>query len=362
MRTILVLVSVTAVAQANPAAEKVYRDGKALLAQGKTAEACDAFRKSQELEARVGTLLNLGDCEEKLGRFATAWSAFVDARALATRQNDPRAGEANQRAGKLAAKLSYLKLAIATRPAGLVVRRNGVDVPAAILDVEVPLDPGRQEIEASAPTFVTWKQVVDLGVGQRSTVQIPALAPDPAAGAVTPVPTTTPPLGTPPASTVTQPAITAALPARSVNSHRTAIGAAVGISTDGDPMFGIRMPLHIAVAGTGTIRAVPSIYYSPITDDSDQYHERELYAVAIAAEYVAPLGKGFVLAAGAGIGVDLVSDNYQEGLVKNGAGSVRLSPTLRLGSGLDVGLHLQVVATEDRILGHAGLGVDYFFW
>ncbi len=359
MRTVVVLAAVTAVAHANPAAEKVYRDGKALLAQGKTAEACDAFRRSQELEARVGTLLNLGDCEEKLGRFATAWSVFVDARALATRQNDPRANEADQRAGKLASKLTYLKLAIAQRPAGLVVRRNGVEVPTAVLDVEVPLDPGRQELEVSAPTFVTWKHVVDLGVGQRQTVRIPALVPDPAAVAVPPAPAGV----VPPVPTIAaQPAIAAALPGRSVSSHRVGLGATIGLSTDADPMFGIRMPLHIAVAGTGTIRAMPTIYYSQIVDDADQYHEVELYAVAIAAEYVAPLGGSFVLAAGVGIGVDLVSDNYQNGLVKNGAGSVRLGPTLRLGSGFDVGVHLQVIANADQILGHAGIGVDYFFW
>ncbi|MBA3396355.1 MAG: hypothetical protein H0T89_27240, partial [Deltaproteobacteria bacterium] len=147
-----------------------------------------------------------------------------------------------------------------------------------------------------------------------------------------------------------------------VTSHRVGVGAAISLSTDSDPVFGLRIPLHLAVVGSGTLRAVPTLAYSPQADDVDPYHELALYAVALAVEYVAPLGPKFVLAAGLGIGVDLLSDNYEEGLVKQGAGSARLSPTLRLGNGLDVGLHLQVTATSDAILGAVGIGVDYFVW
>ena len=79
----LVVVCMSTVAVASPAAEKLFRDGKQFMQEGKLAEACEAFRKSQELESRSGTLLNLGDCEEKRGRIATAWELFVQSRALA---------------------------------------------------------------------------------------------------------------------------------------------------------------------------------------------------------------------------------------------------------------------------------------
>lgn len=343
MRTALILVALCALAYANPAAEKVFQDGKALLAAGKVAEACEAFRRSQELEPRVGTLLNLGDCEEKRGRFATAWSAFVDARALATRLGDARATVADQYAAALVPKLAYVtvKLPAATAPGGLVVRRNDGDVPAAELGLEVPIDPGHYEFAVAAPGFVTWKHSLDLAVGQRAAFQIPALVVDPNA----PVPT---------AVVVTQ-------PGRMITSHRVGVGAAVGSSSDADPIVGIRLPLHLAPVGSGTLRAVPSMFYSKLSFSNDPSHKAHYYAVGIAVEYVAPLAPKFVLAAGLGLGINFVSDNY-DGERRRPSGSARLGPTLRLGRSVDIGLHLHVVATADKIVGLGSLGVDYFFY
>jgi len=343
MRTVLILVVLSALAHANPAAEKVFQDGKALLAAGKIAEACEAFRRSQELEPRVGTLLNLGDCEEKRGRFATAWSAFVDARALATRQGDVRAAVADQYAAALVSKLAYVtvKLPAANAPGGLVVRRNDRDVPAAELGLEVPIDPGHYDFAVVAPGFVTWNHSLDLAVGQRAAVQIPALVVDRNAPA-------------PPAVVVTQ-------PGRIITSHRVGVGAAVGVSSDADPLFGIRLPLHLAPLGSGTLRAIPSMFYSEVSFSDDPAHEAHYYAAGIAVEYVAPLAPKFVLAAGLGLGLNFVSDNY-DGESREPWGAARLGPTLRLGRSVDIGLHLHVVATADQIVGLGALGVDYFFF
>src|SRR2546430_1565791 len=169
----------TSVAEASPAAEKLFQDGRAALAAGKLDDACDAFRRSEELEPRVGTLLNLADCEERRGHLASAWSAFVDARALATRQNDPRVGEADHRAAALAPKLSYVKLSVPPI-AGLVVKRDG-QVVTAELDHEVPLDPGTYKIEAVAPGRQPRAQTVTVAIGAHVSVDVPALDVDPVA-------------------------------------------------------------------------------------------------------------------------------------------------------------------------------------
>lgn len=342
-QSVLLLVALCALARANPAAEKVFQDGKALLAAGKVAEACEAFRRSQELEARVGTLLNLGDCEEKRGRFATAWAAFVDARALATRLGDARATVADQHAAALVPRLAYVTVTPPSKvPAGLVVRRNERDVPGAELGIEVPIDPGHYEYEVAAPGFVTWKHSLDVATGQRAAFEIPALVVDPNA----------PP---PPALVVSQ-------PGRTVTSHRVGVGAAVGASSDGKLTFGVRLPLHLAPLGTNaTLRAVPSMFYRERSFE-DPFHKVQIYSVGVAIEYVAPLASKFVLTAGIGIGLDFVNDSYEEDVGRKPSVAARLSPTLRLGRSVDVGLHLQVVASTQQIVGLGTVGVDYFFF
>lgn len=343
MRTVMILVALCAVAHANPAAaEKVYRDGKALFAAGKTAEACAAFRRSQELQPRVGTLLNLGECEEKLGRFASAWVAFVDARSLATRLSDARATLADERAAALAPRLAYvtLKTPAGEPPAGLAVRRNELDVPAAELEIEVPLDPGHYDFEVRAPGFKPWNHSLDLWVGQRATLDIPALVVDPDA----------------PASAL------AGKPVRIVTSHRVGIGGAVGASHEGNLTFGVRIPLHIAPLGsTATLRAVPSVFYRKRSYD-DVFHKVEVYSMAIAVEYVVPVTPKLVFATGLGLGIDFINDNYLNKIGRSPSGAARVSPTLRLGRSVDLALHLQLVASTHQVVGLGSVGVDYFFY
>lgn len=343
MRTVLLLLVLCARAHANPAAEKQFQDGKALLAEGKTAEACEAFRRSQDLEARVGTLLNLGDCEEKRGRIATAWVAFVDARALAARLGDARATIADQRAAALAPRLAYLTVKLPEgRPAGLTVRRNESEMPAAELGIEIPLDPGHYELQVGAPGFIAWKHSLDLAVAQHATVDVPALVVDPNAPAAS--------------------AVVVKQPARAITSHRLGVGAAFGASTDPELFFGLRVPLHLLPLGNGTLRAVPSVFYEQLTfDDNDIYHKGYIVAAGLAVEYVAELAPRFVLAGGLGVGLNFVGDNFA-GNSRDPWGAARVSPTLRLGRSVDVGLHLQVVASPDRVIGLGSVGVDYFFY
>ena len=55
------------------AAEALFSEGRSLASAGKCDEAIPKFQASQKLDPGIGTLLNLADCYEKVGRTASAW-------------------------------------------------------------------------------------------------------------------------------------------------------------------------------------------------------------------------------------------------------------------------------------------------
>ena len=176
---LILLCSVTAFAQ-SPAAESLFRDGRALLKQGKLQAACDKFESSELVEPSVGTLLNLGDCRERLGRLATAWAAFRKAEALAraSGKDDRREAEARRRADRLEPQLPTLTIQTAKQPAQITIKRNGERVEPGVLATAVPVDPGTYRITAEAPGYKPYQLDITLQIRGKRQITIPALQPD----------------------------------------------------------------------------------------------------------------------------------------------------------------------------------------
>ncbi|HEU4410860.1 MAG TPA: hypothetical protein VFS43_36745 [Polyangiaceae bacterium] len=166
--------------RADPArAETLFQEGRALLEAGKADQACLKFAESQRLDPSVGTLLNLGECNEGQGKFASAVSAFLAASQLATARAQPdRASEALRRASLLQPKLSALIVRVGSPTPGLVVKRDGVIVEPAQLGSRVPVDPGQHVITAEASGYLPFRSAVRVeGPAQALTVDVPALTP-----------------------------------------------------------------------------------------------------------------------------------------------------------------------------------------
>lgn len=167
----------------SPEAEVLFRDGRDLIKRGKLAAGCDKLAASERLESSVGTLLNVGDCREKLGKFASAWAAFRKAEAMAKRTggDDKRQAEAGRRAAALEPRLSNLVIEVSSRVDGLVIRRDGEIVDEAVWNTPMPIDPGSYTITAEAPGFVAWNATVPVGPdASRQLVVVPSLEPAPA--------------------------------------------------------------------------------------------------------------------------------------------------------------------------------------
>lgn len=180
----LVLVPATTRAQGGDnkaAAESLFQTGKELMAQGKIAEACPRFEESLRLDPSVGTVLNLARCHEQLGRTASAWAEYKQAATMAhVAGQTEREEAAKELAGKLEAKLSYLRIDVKGTTAGLVVKRDGELLGAPALGIEVAVDPGKHTIEATAPGYKGFSTTIEIGAeADHETVEVPALEVDP---------------------------------------------------------------------------------------------------------------------------------------------------------------------------------------
>ncbi|HEX9297627.1 MAG TPA: hypothetical protein VF881_17415 [Polyangiaceae bacterium] len=170
-------------AQEKAAAEALFQQGTELMAQKQFAAACQKFEGSQQLDPALGTLLRLADCDDRLGKSASAWATFREAASLArTRGEAERERIAVERAADLEKRLSRLELKLDPKniSAGLEVRINGATAPRATWDTPVPVDPGRQRIEVSAPGRLPWSANLEIAEGPTvRIVEVPALAPKP---------------------------------------------------------------------------------------------------------------------------------------------------------------------------------------
>jgi tetratricopeptide (TPR) repeat protein len=179
-------------ASAQPAgtqAEELYDRGRALIAAGKTAEACAAFEQSQQLEPAATTLLALATCDERLGKLATAWKLFLEAEAQTRSASDEKSGQlhkiALERAAKLESRVSKLTIRVpdASKVDGLEILRDQERIPAEEWNRALPLDGGTFTITARAPGKSDWSMGVTISSeADAKTVDIPDLQETPGSG------------------------------------------------------------------------------------------------------------------------------------------------------------------------------------
>jgi hypothetical protein len=132
------------------AAEAVFREGRKAVEDGDYARACPKFEESYRLDPAQGTLLNLADCEEHVGKLASAW---VHYRSLLERlpKDDDRRAHANEHWSALDHRLPRLTLTLDTgAPQNARVLRDGVELGPAARDVAMAVDPGPHAVKVRA--------------------------------------------------------------------------------------------------------------------------------------------------------------------------------------------------------------------
>jgi hypothetical protein len=191
--------ALSAHAQTDPvAAQALFDEAKRLMSSGNVAAACPKLAESQRLDPGVGTLLNLGECYDQVGKFSRAWATFRDAEAMALHEGQAgRAKYAKDRATEVEAKLVRFTVEVsdAARVPSLEVTRDGEVLREPLWGSAVPVDPGDHVVEARAPGYKAFQArvvaahdaiVVRVGPLERDTSAPEAIEPPPPAIDTTP--------------------------------------------------------------------------------------------------------------------------------------------------------------------------------
>ncbi len=106
-------------------ADRLFREGRQAAEEGKYGEACHDFEESFRLDPAVGTLLNLGDCEENQGDLQRAFDYYRTAISRMA-PNDDRLTHARERLERIRGHAARLEVhLLSTAPEGAVVTLDG---------------------------------------------------------------------------------------------------------------------------------------------------------------------------------------------------------------------------------------------
>jgi len=160
-------------------------------------QACALLEESLRLDEAMGTQYQLARCYEKLDRFASAWTLYIEvADAAKAAKLAEKEKWARERADSLKPRLSTLTIvvsdAVAAQP-GLQIKRDNFPVSRPLWGTPVPVDKGKYFIAATAPSRKPWSKHVEVTTeGADKKVTIPMLAEQAALPPVVPPPVTTP--------------------------------------------------------------------------------------------------------------------------------------------------------------------------
>jgi hypothetical protein len=297
------------------AADAEFKRGKALMAEGKIAAACDAFDRSQALEANVSTMLNQANCREKNNQLATAHKLFTQAAIQTDRSSDVATVQlhnvALDRAAKLGARVSVVTLDIpaAARVPGLTIKQGSAVLDPMAWGSALELDGGSYTFEVTATDRIAATVAVTVASEKdRKTVTIPTLmvidkpAPTPVDTTTPPTPvdtTTTPPT---PVDTTTPPPPHAGEPTRTTLPVEPEPAAPPPSRTPAYIVGGA----GIALAATGLVFHLwaGSTYDDAVAEGNDD-NQTTLWHSANTKHYVA-VGTGIAGVAAIGVGVWLL--------------------------------------------------------
>ncbi len=168
------LVGVAPLARADSGvdAERMFELGRQAATQGQYATACNLFRESYRLDAAVGTLINLGDCEEHLGHPDLALGYFEKAFSRLS-VTDDRLPHVQDRIAALERLSAHLDIRLgAGAPSGTKVTVDDHVLAPNDLRAPLVLAPGNHVVLGTAVGYRGSRQSVTLKAGENKKVDV----------------------------------------------------------------------------------------------------------------------------------------------------------------------------------------------
>jgi hypothetical protein len=161
-------------------AEALFRSGRQLMGQGDYAQACPKFAESNRIEPKLGTLLNLALCHERIGKTASAWAEYVQASQTASRLGQAeREKVAREKAAALEPGLPRV-IVDAGAESRAEVKLDDQAIGPAAFATAIPVDPGEHVVRATAPGKKPFVESFAMSPGATHTVRVLLSPEDPA--------------------------------------------------------------------------------------------------------------------------------------------------------------------------------------
>jgi len=167
-------------------AQALFEQAMNEMDAGQFATACKKLEEVTRLVPDgVGGKYALGECYERLGKLASAWTQFSFAQQVATRLGQTeRAEGARGKAESLKPKLATLTVSVPASLAsvqGISIVRDGVELREPQWGTPLYVDAGQHEVVVTASGYSTWKKRVEvLTDGAKAKFSVPenAIKPD----------------------------------------------------------------------------------------------------------------------------------------------------------------------------------------
>lgn len=173
------LVCTGALAQATEQdAQTFFAEGRRLREAGQCAAAIDQFQVALDAFPQgLGSLRNVAECQEELGRFASARRSYWALRREALRSDDEKYRgwdeDAERAHARLADKVARIVVTlVGDRRAPFVVRVDGEDLGPSSIGVELERDPGIHKVDLVQARQLRETQNVTVASGERAVVTL----------------------------------------------------------------------------------------------------------------------------------------------------------------------------------------------